>query len=264
MISKSYIKISFLQVFFWIGSNCYSQSSNYLGPIEIPSEITRNMMSWLYYERDNIVWSADYISLDTALNKISKENFLKRLITGNYLPLKIRAKDSSLCYQLCLINESADKEIGKVISQKAGTEYNYYKMEGQLLPSFNFTDMNGNVYNNSTTKGKIVVLNCWFIHCQPCNEEIPRLNQLVKKFRNQKDILFIGLAFDAEDELKKFLSKTIFKYAIVAYKEDYLENDLKIISYPTHLIINREGKIVKVIDRSIEELTNALNNEINK
>ena len=72
------------------------------------------------------------------------------------------------------------------------------------MTGFNFTDLNGKVYNSETTKGKVVVLNCWFIHCQAYNEEMPELNKIVQQTRNRKDIVFLGLAFDYTDSLKNF------------------------------------------------------------
>lgn len=239
-----------------------SQSSNYIGPVIEPGKIAKDMMSWLYYERDYMRWSADYEALDPSLNEITKGEFLKRLTTGDYLPVKIRTRDSSLYYQLYPLDGSEDKEIGEVISNKAQLVYQYYKMEGKPLPKFHFTDLNGNVYDATTTRGKTLVVNCWFIHCKPCNEEMPRLNQLVEQFANRKDILFVGLAFDPAEDLKKFLKKTAFNYAIVPDKEDYLMNDLQISGYPTHIIINKQGLVEKVIQGDVEEFINVLDEKM--
>lgn len=82
------------------------------------------------------------------------------------------------------------------LKYKAEREYKNYQMEGKELPDFNFTDLDGTVYDKETTAGKIVVLKCWFIGCVPCVEEMPALNKLVNQYRNQKDIVFVSLAFD--------------------------------------------------------------------
>jgi hypothetical protein len=58
----------------------------------------------------------------------------------------------------------------------ASTEMAHFKMEGTPIPGFNFTDLNDKVYNQSTTRGKIVILKCWFIHCVACLKEFPELN----------------------------------------------------------------------------------------
>jgi peroxiredoxin len=239
-----------------------SSTSNDSEPVVPPSAISKDFMSWLYYERDHVQWSADFKALDTAARTIDQSEFLKQLTTGNYLPVKIRTSDSSLCYQLYRPENTADQTIMETIKNKAQMVLRYLQFEGSRLPQFNFTDLNGNVYNPETTKGKIVVLNCWYIHCQACNEEMPELNKIVEKTKDRKDIVFVGLAFDKADSLRQFLAKKEFKYAVVPDKQNYLMNDLGIVYYPTHVIINRQGKIRKIIEGpSVNELIDVLNKE---
>jgi peroxiredoxin len=241
-----------------------STSSNSNQPVLPPSSISKDLMSWLYYDRDYMLWSADFKALDTSSQPIERREFLHMLTTGNYLPVKIKTDDSSLCYQLYRLGNNVDKVIGETIKGKAQMAYRYLQFEGSSLPGFNFADLNGNAYNAETTKGKVVVLNCWYIHCQACNEEMPALNKIVQQLENRKDIVFIGLAFDQRDSLRQFLSKKEFRYAIVPEKENYLRNELGIVYYPTHIIVNREGKIAKVIDGGLNEFVDALNKELSK
>lgn len=84
----------------------HSQTTNYGSTVVSPQNIVKNVLSWLYYERDYMVWSADYIALDTSFSKISKEDFLKSLCSGKYYPVKLLTKDASLCYQLYLLETS--------------------------------------------------------------------------------------------------------------------------------------------------------------
>jgi thiol-disulfide isomerase/thioredoxin len=252
-----------LQLFIYIPLISCTQPAKYKSPVVEPANIVKDMMSWLYYERDYMVWSADYVALDSEKIQITKDEFLDRLSTGKYFPLRLDTKDSSLCYQLYKLDESADKEIGVIIRNKAQIEHLYYKMEGQPLTEFNFVDLDGNVYNKNTVKGKIVVLKCWFIRCIPCVAEMPRLNQLVSLYENRNDVLFVSLAFDPAIDLRKFLAKTTFNYKTVPDKKNYLMNVLNISQYPTHLLINREGLIMKVTN-NLEEMIQALQKEILK
>ena len=255
-MKKFLFKITFFVFLF----SC-SQSSKYYGPVVAPSSVLKDMMSWLYYQRDYMIWSTDYIALDTSLNIITKNEFLQRLTTGRYFPLKIITRDSSLCYQLYKIDDMVNKEIIAVIKEKAITEYQYFKMEGKVLPNFNFVDLEGNRYNFETIRGRTIVLNCWFIRCKPCVAEMPKLNELVDKFKDKNDIIFVGLAFDAAKDLRPFLRRIAFNYKVVPDMEAYLMNDLKIISYPTHLVVNSKGVILKVINNNFNELVDFLDRQ---
>jgi hypothetical protein len=47
-------------------------------------------------------------------------------------------------------------------------------------------------------------------------------------------------------------------------KKNYLMNELGIIYYPTHILIDRQGKMRKIIEGSANELIDALNKEFQK
>ena len=56
------------------------------------------------------------------------------------------------------------------------------QIDGSTLTELSFEDINGKNYNLNSLKGKIIVLNFWFIQCKPCVEEFPDLNKLKKEF----------------------------------------------------------------------------------
>jgi len=123
-------------------------------------------------------------------------------------------------------------------------------MEGQPFPKFDFTDLNGKQYTNENTKGKIVVLKCWFIRCHACIAEFPELNEMVNQYKDRNDIVFVSLAFDQEAALKEFLLKKPFSYATVSVKQSYFKDTLNVISCPTHFLIDKDGKIVKIVNEA--------------
>jgi thiol-disulfide isomerase/thioredoxin len=252
------MKKRFLPLLVCIAFASCSSPSRHNGPVVSPAEITKELMSWLNYDRDYMVWSAACETLDPSSSSITKDEFLQQLTTGKYLPLRMQTGDSSLCYQLYKLGDSVDEDIVGTIKNKAQRVYQYYKMEGKPLAGFDFVDLNGHVYNANSTKGKVMAVNCWFIRCKPCNEEMPRLHQLVKQYGNRKDIIFPGLAFDPAADLEKFLQKTVFSYTIVPGKENYLMNELGLESYPTPIIINRQGVVEKIIPGNVNEFIDAL------
>ncbi len=167
--------------------------------------------------------------------------------TGNYVAFRLQTDDASFKYALYELSPKANNEIRTQVIQFAEDGYRKFKMEGTRIPDFNFTDLNGKVYNKENTKGKIVVLKCWFVNCQQCVEEMPALNKVVQEFNSRNDVVFISFAFDAKEQLVQFLSNTKFEYAVVPISRNYLEEQLKVTEYPTHFILNRRGRITKVV-----------------
>jgi peroxiredoxin len=218
------------------------------------NSIEKDFRTWWNYHYKNINLSSDFVAIDNVSKKIRKEDFLKILTSGDFIPLRLISKDSITYYKLFKLDPIADNGIRSAIKNNAASYYKNYKMEGTDFPVFDFKDLNGVVYNNENLKGKIVLIKCWYIGCTACVAEFPKLNDLVETYQDRNDIVFISLAFDSEEKLKKFLSQKITKYAVVANQETFLRKELGIEKYPTHIILDRDGKILKVINRADELL----------
>ncbi len=108
--------------------------------------------------------------------------------------------------------------------------------------AFTATDLEGNTFSLDELKGKVIVINFWFVACKPCVEEIPELNELVEKYED-KDVVFLGFALDNEKRLNSFLEKTPFKYHIFSKSKKIIEN-YGVNSYPTHIIIDQSSAVV--------------------
>jgi len=245
-----------------------SEKSKILLPNTNFKDLEINYMEWWTYHSKNIVLSSDFIPIDQNSKIIDKDNFLKSLTTGTFIPLKLKSTDSLSYYQLFKLDKTADKSIGKTIKNVSIKSYKHFKMEGAKFPDFNFTDLNGSIYTNENTKGKIIVLKCWFISCKPCVAEFPELNKLVKKYQNRKDIIFISLAFDSKKAIQDFLIKKPFSYDIIPNQKEFMEDKLKIYSYPTHFIIDKKGVVQKVVNKAdemtlkLESILKNLNHDI--
>lgn len=229
-----------------------------LSPVVAPQKILESIMGLLIYKRDHLRFAEEFTAYDSNAKLITKEQFLKSLATGAYVPVALSSGAGKRSYQLQKFPEGIDRDFRTIIRQWGETYYDQYSREGQMLPSIDFVDLNGKRYSFENTRGKILVIKCWFIKCLPCVQEMPRLNQVVEHFRKRKDIIFVSLAIDPGDKLQDFLKKTKFSYAVVPDKESYMQEELKIRSYPTHLIVDKQGKIFKMVSRA-EELVVALN-----
>ncbi len=109
-------------------------------------------------------------------------------------------------------------------------------------PDFLVTDINGNEYSLNSLKGKIIVMNFWFIECNPCVREMPELNKLVESYKNE-DVVFLGFAINDKSNIESFLKKNVFSYNIIPNSMGINET-YEISRYPTNLIIDEHSNIV--------------------
>jgi len=115
--------------------------------------------------------------------------------------------------------------------------------EGETPRSFSLRSVNGLEFDADKLKGKVVVLNFWFIGCPPCMAEIPRLNDLKQEFSANNDVVFVALTADDEHAVKKFLEHEKFDYNVVADSKPTLDS-FRFAGYPKNIVIGKDGKIV--------------------
>jgi len=111
-------------------------------------------------------------------------------------------------------------------------------------PAFSVTTLDGKEFDLSSLRGKVVVLNFWFIACSPCVAEIPDLNKLVAEFSAEKDVVFLSLAQDDAASLHEFLKKHEFAYNVAAAATGIMLSKYQIQAFPTNMIIDRQGKVI--------------------
>ena len=145
----------------------------------------------------------------------------------------------------------------------------YFKT-GETFSKIKTSDMYGNKINTKNLRGKIIVVNYWFANCLPCVTEMPELNKIVDKYKDDSSVVFISIALDDAKTIEKFLQLHPFKYAIIDNGK-FLTTDNNINSYPTNVVVDQNGKVyfhtsgvalntAKWISKSIEELKNSQSN----
>ena len=140
-----------------------------------------------------------------------------------------------------LLVKLSDEELEKKLGSLKPQESTYFKT-GEKIKPFSATDLNGNKIDLKSLEGKIVVLNFWFINCGPCRMEMPDLNDLVDSFKINNQIVFISIALDDKASLQNFLKNTSFKYKVID-DGNAIAGQYGVGFYPTHVILNKEGKV---------------------
>ena len=92
-------------------------------------------------------------------------------------------------------------------------------------------------------KGKVVVLNFWFIGCPACIAETPKLNVLRAKFASDPDVVFAAITADQPERVRSYLKKNVWSYEMIADGKDIL-NLFGFSGYPKNIVIGRDGTIV--------------------
>jgi len=113
---------------------------------------------------------------------------------------------------------------------------------GKKFPVLVANDMNGNTFDTEKLRGKVIVINFWFTNCLPCRFERPYLNKIVGEYKEDKNVVFLALALDPKPYVVEFLKENPFDYNILPDGND-LAKKFKISGYPTHVIVDKQGKV---------------------
>ncbi len=114
--------------------------------------------------------------------------------------------------------------------------------KGDELANFELSDMNGQVVKLNDLRGKVVLINFWFINCPPCRAEMPDLNELKTEYAN-KDVEFIGITFDQKSNVEAFLKTLPFEFQIIPDAQKII-GEYGIMGFPTSVVLDKNGKIV--------------------
>jgi thiol-disulfide isomerase/thioredoxin len=71
---------------------------------------------------------------------------------------------------------------------------------GESAPDIKVEDARGQAVTLSSLRGKVVVLDFWASFCEPCKEELPRVDALAKKLASRKNVVFVAVNLDKKRE----------------------------------------------------------------
>ncbi len=209
-------------------------------------------------QKDSLVQYMDNIQ---ALRRYDQENNnTEYILFQNYEDLRGFVPDESIEN---LIEENKLRRSGgqgAVLNKRINDQW-----KDQPLPEGDFLQMiDGSVKSFSDYKGKLLVINFWYINCGPCIVEMPYLNDLVDKYQNE-DIQFLALSFDTIPDIKSFLNRTEFKYEHGSISRSMMYDFTPVA--PGHFIVDTEGVIRDIIvgaPRKTELIFGKLENLIEK
>ena len=135
----------------------------------------------------------------------------------------------------------------------------------ETAPSFTLTDVSGETVSLNGFRGKIVFLIFWAAWCAPCREELPELDRLYKKHKNE-GFEVIAVSVDAsESDVENFLRKFPISFPVLLDKRGTVSDAYRVSGLPVGFLIGRNRMIryihrgfgresLPIYDKEIEDL----------
>lgn len=110
--------------------------------------------------------------------------------------------------------------------------------EASASPDFSQTELDRHI-------GQVVVLNFWAVWCAPCRSEMPALQAVYEKYRDQGlTVLGVNVS-ETGAEVAKFADSRKLTFPMFTDPDQEAMKAYNIRSLPTTLFINANGRVVK-------------------
>ncbi|MDQ0270497.1 TlpA disulfide reductase family protein [Cytobacillus purgationiresistens] len=118
--------------------------------------------------------------------------------------------------------------------------------EGDLAPEIELEDIEGNSFKLSDYKGKTVLLNFWASWCGPCEAEMPHMEKLHNKYKDEGfEVIAVNMTRSerVKNAPEKFVDKHHLTFPIPMDREGKVSDEYEIVAYPTSYFIDSNGVI---------------------
>lgn len=120
---------------------------------------------------------------------------------------------------------------------------------GAPAPDFNAESIDGKPLSLGQLQGNVVVLTFWSTRCSICHSEMPKLNDVAKRYLD-KNVVFLALTMENQGRIEPFLRKnpsilTVVpnSFGVVLKYADMDRSGNINISFPAYFVIDKRGAI---------------------
>lgn len=142
-----------------------------------------------------------------------------------------------------------DARLAAQLPEEQAPEVNF------LAPHFSLDGIDGNHYAvNGEARDKALLLNFWASWCEPCHLEAPDLIKLHEKYGDRVDIYAINVTdWDTVPDAMAFVEQYGFEFPVLLDEDNEVSPLYKVRSYPTNILIDRNGVIVERFNWMLRE-----------
>lgn len=121
-----------------------------------------------------------------------------------------------------------------------------YKSQNPVQANdFTIKQLNGDSFQLSKQKGKVVIINIWATWCAPCREETPEFVDLYSQYKDE-GLIILGVSIDKQGKsvVKPFMDKYDVNYPMYIDKSGTVMDKYgPTMGIPTSYVIDKQGKL---------------------
>jgi len=214
-----------------------------------------------------------YLSKTTSLPIYAEVNMLGFIEKGDYSSEEAIRVNNKNWYTNYIFNQAENSNRTSTIVPSGFMtleDYNRSVSEipkpglaaGDMAPEWKLQDLKGEYLSSKDLKGKVIIIDFWG-NCSACILAVPTINRLHKKYE-RSNVKVVSVSVDkGKEAAARFAKKFRLSYPVYIDGKD-LSAEFHVGPIPTFFVIDREGKIVSVIEGFSHGLEKQLASEVEK
>ena len=118
--------------------------------------------------------------------------------------------------------------------------------EPVVAPDFVVEDMDGEPHSLRDYRGKVVLINFWATWCPPCRREMPSLENLYQKLRDQPFAILAINQWESPDHVFSYMGDlSVFPtFPILFDRKSEVSEAFGVKGLPTSVVVDKQGRVV--------------------
>ena len=129
-------------------------------------------------------------------------------------------------------------------------------LDGEEAPDFEYTSFECEKFRLSRMRGKIILLDFWESWCGYCILVLPKINELLKQYKN-KGLIIIGITTENRKQIEKLIKTNQLNYINIFADKNILKK-YKVTARPTYYLIDKNGIIIKTSYGNLKKIESAI------
>ena len=137
----------------------------------------------------------------------------------------------------------------------------------KVAPAWRLPDLDENIRDLASYKGRVVVMDFWGSWCGPCRQELPIIEALYERYKGNPRVAFVGINWERAQGAgehrtlaRDFVAKNNVTFPVVYDHERLAVDPYQIQGFPTVFVVDREGLLRYVnlgFDPHVDEILEA-------
>lgn len=224
-----------------------NESEGWLISFEYPqNELGQSLTQKLFIDKSTL-----------SIRRIEKRVLWRGMATSINITIEnyeINNKENSALVSLTRKYEDYAKEVFK--GHRTTDISPVSDLDGEEAPDFEYTSFDGEKVSLSRMKGKIILLDFWESWCGYCILVLPKINELLKEYKN-KGLIIIGITTENREQIEKLIKSNQLNYINIFADKSILKK-YKVTARPTYYLIDKNGIIIKTSYGDLKKIESAV------